>query len=97
MLLITCPYCGPRDEIEFSWGGDTDVRRPDLACTDQEWGAYLFERRNTRGVNDERWLHAAGCRQWFRVRRSSITHEILETGLFGESAPGTADIGGVAP
>ena len=91
MLLITCPYCGPRDEIEFAWGGDTGVRRPDLASSDQEWGAYLFERRNTRGVNDERWVHAGGCRQWFRVRRDSVTHQILETGLFGEAAPGTSD------
>jgi sarcosine oxidase subunit delta len=97
MLLIRCPYCGPRDETEFSWGGDTDVHRPDLGCTDQAWGDYLFLRRNTRGVNDERWVHGGGCRQWFRVRRDSTTHAIVETGLFSaESAPGTADAG-VAP
>ena len=96
MLLISCPYCGPRDEIEFSWGGDTEVRRPQLSCTDAEWGAYLFERRNTKGVNGERWLHAGGCRQWFKVVRDSTTHAILETGLFDETGIATADVG-VAP
>lgn len=96
MLLIRCPYCGPRDEIEFAWGGDTEVMRPALDCTDAEWGAYLFLRRNTKGLNDERWVHAGGCRQWFRVRRDSATHQILSTDLFAEGAPVPAE-GGVAP
>lgn len=28
MLLIPCPYCGPRAQIEFSYGGDASVERP---------------------------------------------------------------------
>ncbi|MFO1061925.1 MAG: sarcosine oxidase subunit delta [Dongiaceae bacterium] len=28
MLLITCPYCGPRDEEEFSYGGEAHIARP---------------------------------------------------------------------
>ncbi|MBC7781148.1 MAG: sarcosine oxidase subunit delta [Proteobacteria bacterium] len=28
MLLIACPYCGPRDQTEFNYGGDASVRRP---------------------------------------------------------------------
>ena len=93
MLLIRCPHCGPRDEIEFAWGGDTGVHRPQLSCSDQQWGDYLFLRRNTKGLNEERWLHAGGCRQWFKVLRDSVTHRIVSTALFGEGAPGTTDAG----
>ena len=28
MLLITCPYCGPRPEIEFRCGGEAHIARP---------------------------------------------------------------------
>ena len=28
MLLIPCPWCGPRNQIEFTYGGDATVRRP---------------------------------------------------------------------
>jgi methylglutamate dehydrogenase subunit B len=28
MLLIPCPWCGPRNQIEFTYGGDASVRRP---------------------------------------------------------------------
>ena len=28
MLLIPCPYCGERPEIEFSYGGKAHIARP---------------------------------------------------------------------
>ena len=28
MLLLTCPLCGPRAEIEFRYGGQTHIERP---------------------------------------------------------------------
>ena len=28
MLLITCPWCGPRDEVEFHYGGQAGVAHP---------------------------------------------------------------------
>ena len=28
MLLINCPYCGPRPELEFSYGGQAHIARP---------------------------------------------------------------------
>jgi heterotetrameric sarcosine oxidase delta subunit len=28
MILIPCPYCGPRAQTEFSYGGDASVVRP---------------------------------------------------------------------
>ena len=39
-MLITCPYCGPRDLSEYSYQGDGLRTRPDPASTDQQaWNA----------------------------------------------------------
>ncbi len=82
MLLITCPYCGPRDEIEFHAGGEANRPRPvdPAALDDGHWANFLFMRRNERGDRVERWNHAAGCRRWFNVTRNTLTHEITAAG-----------------
>ncbi len=51
MLLIPCPWCGPRDEAEFHYGGQAHVPYPEnpAALTDQEWSRYLFFRDNPKG------------------------------------------------
>jgi heterotetrameric sarcosine oxidase delta subunit len=85
MLNIPCPYCGPRDEIEFSYGGPSHVARPDLRSTDREWSEYLYTRENTKGPYCERWLHSFGCGRWFNVLRDTRTHEILKVYRMGES------------
>jgi len=38
MQLIECPYCGPREETEFHYGGQAHVAYPDdpYALTDHE-------------------------------------------------------------
>lgn len=78
MLLITCPYCGPRDESEFSFGGEASIVRPKDpdAVSDAEWADYLFMRGNTRGRQAEQWWHAHGCRRWFLVERDTVTYRI---------------------
>ena len=89
MLLITCPHCGPRDEIEFSYGGEAHITRPvgSEAMTDAEWADYLFMRKNPKGVHYERWNHARGCRRWFNVARHTVTHEILAVYKMGDPPP----------
>jgi heterotetrameric sarcosine oxidase delta subunit len=79
MLLIPCPYCGERDEAEFSYGGEAGVRYPadPGALGDEEWATWLFVRANPRGRFAERWVHTHGCRRWFEVVRDTATHEIL--------------------
>ena len=44
MLIIPCPYCGPRDEIEFVCGGEEHIARPlaENTITDAEFAEYLF-------------------------------------------------------
>ena len=78
MLLIECPYCGPRAEIEFSCGGEAHITRPAHpdACSDAEWADYLFMRKNPRGSHREQWVHSAGCRKWFNVERDTVTYRI---------------------
>ena len=80
MLIIPCPYCGPRDEIEFVCGGEAHIARPlaEHKITDSEFADYLFFRDNPKGVFLERWRHSAGCRRWFNVARDTVTHKIIE-------------------
>ncbi len=84
MLLIDCPWCGPRDEIEFSYGGESHLRRPD---NDAEWTEYLFFRKNPKGLAFERWVHAQGCRQWFNLARDTVSHRVLAIYAMGEAPP----------
>lgn len=78
MMRIPCPHCGVRDAPEFTWGGDPDIVRPTepKACSDQQWGTYLFVRKNLKGVHSERWCHTYGCGQWFILWRDTVTHAV---------------------
>ena len=91
MKRIDCPWCGPRAENEFTWGGEAHIERPDPAsCSDDTWRDYLFTRRNPRGVDHERWCHTYGCGQWFHIARDTQTHRIERVYAIdrGPDAPG---------
>ena len=89
MLLIDCPWCGPREESEFHCGGEAHIARPENpdALSDREWADYLFMRTNPKGAHHERWVHSAGCGRWFNVARDTVTHEITAVYRMGESPP----------
>ena len=95
MLLIECPWCGPRDEAEFTCGGEAHIARPaePAALSDAEWADYLFMRKNPKGLHRERWCHTLGCRRWFNVERSTVTHEITRVYAMGEAAPANENEG----
>ena len=86
MLLIKCPWCGDRDESEFSYGGEAGIVRPlePDKLTDEEWADYLFMRKNPKGLHREQWNHAAGCRRWFNAERDTVTYRINRTWKIGE-------------
>jgi sarcosine oxidase, subunit delta len=94
MLLIECPWCGPRAESEFTCGGEADIMRPldSDKLTDREWGEYVFMRENTRGVHREQWLHTQGCRRWFKVTRDTVSYEIQGYQRFPTQAEAAAKI-----
>ncbi len=89
MLLIECPWCGPRDEHEFGYGGEAHIERPRRPerLDDAAWAEYLFMRSNPRGVHRERWCHSHGCRRWFNVCRDTVSDEILAVYRIGERPP----------
>ncbi len=81
MLLIECPHCGPRAQIEFTYGGDASVKRPDDPdkLDDRAWFDHVYFRDNPRGRHVEWWQHSAGCRAWIQVERDTLTHEVFES------------------
>ncbi len=89
MLLIDCPFCGPRAEIEFHCGGEAHVRRPDVpeAASDDAWRDYLFVRKSPRGLHFERWHHLHGCQRWFNVARDTVSDTILAVYPMGSPPP----------
>jgi sarcosine oxidase, subunit delta len=77
VMRLPCPHCGPRDELEFTWGGEAHLQRPEPAtATDDAWRDYLYTRRNPAGVHHERWCHTYGCGQWFHLARDTVTHRV---------------------
>ena len=76
MQLIACPWCGPREEVEFHYGGQAHVAYPEdpAALSDEQWAHYVFFRDNTKGRFAERWNHSAGCRRWFNAIRDTATY-----------------------
>ena len=89
MLLIKCPYCGDRPEVEFHCGGEAHIARPldPAALNDAEWAEFLFYRANTKGVIAERWNHVHGCQRWFNALRDTVTDAFIVTYRMGEPRP----------
>jgi len=89
MLPIDCPWCGTREQTEFSYGGEGNIVRPKNSAemTDEEWGDYVFYRTNPRGLHFERWFHAYGCRRWFNMARDTVSGQIHATYKPGEPKP----------
>ena len=77
MLLIPCPHCGERAQVEFAYRGDATGPRPPDGAPDEVWYEYVFLRDNPRGPHREWWLHHGGCGRWIRVTRDTATHEVL--------------------
>ncbi len=90
MFLIECPWCGVRDETEFTCAGEAHIARPleTEKLSDEEWADYLFMRKNPKGAHREQWLHAAGCRRYFNAERDTVTYQIRGSYKIGEKSPG---------
>lgn len=89
MLLIGCPWCGPRDEVEFHYGGQAHIAYPENpdGLSDSEWAEFLFMRDNPLGPFRERWYHVHGCRRWFNAVRDTSTHRFIATYRIDEEPP----------
>jgi sarcosine oxidase subunit delta len=89
MLLVICPHCGPRPEVEFHCGGEAHIARPTQPATvdDQVWAEFLFYRSNPQGVHAERWWHLHGCGRWFNALRDTVSDRFITTYCMGQGRP----------
>ncbi len=89
MLLIECPFCGVRAETEFSYGGEGGITRPTHteAMSDEQWGDYVFMRKNPKGLHHEQWRHSSGCGRWFNALRETVSYRFEAVWKIGDSAP----------
>lgn len=89
MLVVECPWCGERDQTEFSCHGEAHIVRPENPdeLSEAEWGDYVFFRQNIKGYQYERWVHDHGCRRWFNALRHSVTDKFVATYKPGEEKP----------
>ncbi len=80
MQLFNCPFCGPRSEVEFHFGGDAGKIRPEghTTVSDTDWADYLYVRRNPKGAAREIWMHLT-CQEVFVMERDTVTHEVAGT------------------
>jgi heterotetrameric sarcosine oxidase delta subunit len=83
MMLMPCPYCGPRNSSEFRYLGEERPRPEPTTASPAEWRDYLYRKRNPAGWTTEKWFHATGCRAFFAVERHSVTNEVRRVAAFG--------------
>lgn len=89
MLLIKCPYCGERPELEFAYGGEAHIARPGAhgQVSLEQWAQYLYARTNTRGVHAERWRHTHGCGRFFNALRDTTSDQFIAIYEVGAAPP----------
>jgi len=97
MLLIPCPYCGSRPEIEFRHAGEAHLKRPSPDVDDDTWSDFLYMRANPKGMIAERWRHIHGCGRFFNCLRDTISDRILAVYKIGEARPDTPSSLAMAP
>lgn len=76
MMMVPCPWCGPRNVTEFRYGGAAGVRPDPVSASPQVWREYLYAQRNTLGWSREGWYHRAGCRRHITLERHTGTNEV---------------------
>lgn len=76
MMLVPCPWCGPRNATEFRYGGAAGARPDPVSATPQQWREYLYTQRNPLGWSREGWYHRAGCRRHITIERHTGTNEV---------------------
>ena len=81
MLLISCPFCGPRSEDEFAFGGDATVVTQKEQSNTEAFADQIFLRVNPKGWHKEFWVHRYGCRRWMIIERHTVSHQIKSVSL----------------
>lgn len=95
MLLIPCPYCGERPELEFHYAGEAHIARPrdPAALSDAAWAEFIYARSNPKGVHAERWHHLHGCGRFFNALRDTVGDRFLAAYEIGAPRPDPDSVG----
>lgn len=78
LILLPCPWCGPRDASEFGHVGELSSRPDPAVATPAEWRGYLYLRTNPCGWVKETWYHRMGCRRFIKIERHTETNEVRQ-------------------
>ncbi|MDE3174566.1 MAG: sarcosine oxidase subunit delta [Pseudomonadota bacterium] len=78
MQLFPCPFCGPRAETEFAFGGEAGKARPEGEVSDLAWSRYLYAEANRKGAAREIWVHLT-CGEFFAMERDTVSHVVSST------------------
>lgn len=83
MMLIRCPWCGPRAAAEFHYAGELKARPGPESVTPGAWRDYLYFPANPCGLVTESWYHRMGCRRFFTIERDTLSNQsqTLEEGI----------------
>ncbi len=76
MILVPCPWCGPRNSADLRYVGESRPRPDPTESSTDEWRSYLYMRDNPAGLTTETWYCRSGCRRYFVVERDSVTNQI---------------------
>jgi sarcosine oxidase, subunit delta len=87
MQIFPCPFCGPRDEIEFHYVGEPKARpEPAGSVSDAAWADYLWFNANPKGEAREIWLHLT-CMEMFAMTRDTALNATVAGDLAAREAP----------
>jgi len=75
MQQFNCPFCGNRDQSEFTYVREV-AAVPALDAATHEWQQFIYQRDNPCGAHAEWWHHNHGCRQMLEIVRDTLTHEV---------------------
>jgi heterotetrameric sarcosine oxidase delta subunit len=76
MLIVPCPWCGPRDASDMRYVGESRPRPDPSTVSPEEWRRYLYLRSNPAGVVTETW-QCRGCRRYFVAERDTVTNRFV--------------------
>ncbi len=75
---LSCPFCGPRDETEFHFGGEAGKTRPEPAAevSGGPWAATSTDREPERPDRARSGCHFA-CGEFFAMERDTLSMTVV--------------------
>ena len=75
MIVVPCPWCGPRNAEEFRFVGDVQARPVPATATPEEWRPTSTSAERGR-LGDRDLVPPVRLPRYFVVERHRVTNEI---------------------